>query len=84
MASATCARQQRGSTDGLDQYRPLAAGLPDRLLRLHVHDRVQRGESDVIDTAAVLKVIATLLGFWGSGYVVGKSVAWVRKIASVA
>lgn len=38
----------------------------------------------MIDAASVLKVFTVLMGVWGMGYGVGKSVAWVRHIRTVA
>lgn len=38
----------------------------------------------MIDSATVAKIFTVLMGVWGMGYGVGKSVAWVRKIRDVA
>ena len=38
----------------------------------------------MIDTIAISQIIATLMGCWALGFGVGKSVAWVRAIRSVA
>lgn len=41
-------------------------------------------ESFVIDAIAIAKIFATLMGCWAMGFSIGKSVAWTRKISSVA
>jgi len=38
----------------------------------------------VIDPAIVVKIFATYMGLWAMGFSVGKSVAWVRHIRTVA
>ena len=38
----------------------------------------------LIDTAAVVKIIGTLMGCWALGFGVGKSVAWVRALSGAA
>lgn len=37
-----------------------------------------------MDALAVAQVAGMLMGFWGSGYLIGLAVSWVRKIVSVA
>lgn len=38
----------------------------------------------MIDAAAVAQIFGALMGCWALGFGVGKSVAWTKKIASVA
>lgn len=42
------------------------------------------GGQGVIDGIAVAAIFNTLMGCWALGFGIGKSVAWVRRIAGVA
>ena len=37
----------------------------------------------MIDSVAVAQIVAALMGCWATGFGIGKSVAWVRKITDV-
>jgi hypothetical protein len=37
----------------------------------------------MIDAATVGQIVAALMGCWGLGFGIGKSVAWTRKIVDV-
>lgn len=37
----------------------------------------------MIDSVAVAQIVGTLMACWASGFAIGKSVAWVRKITDV-
>lgn len=38
----------------------------------------------MIDAVVIAKIFATYMGVWALGYGVGKAVAWVRALGSVA
>jgi hypothetical protein len=38
----------------------------------------------VIDSTAVLQLVAGLFGLWATGFAIGKSVAWIRAIRGAA
>lgn len=38
----------------------------------------------MIDSTTVALIVASLMGCWASGFAIGKSVAYVRRIGSVA
>jgi len=42
------------------------------------------GALGCIDAATVAGICAAFMGMWGLGFLVGKQVAWVRKIADAA
>lgn len=53
-------------------------------VRAHAGDGLSGGGQGVIDGLAVAAIFSTLMGCWALGFGIGKSVAWVRRIAGVA
>ena len=82
--SRSVRRCDTGVGNGLFQRSDVAAGGSRLLLRRYVCAWLQRGEGGMIDSAAVAKIFATLMGCWALGFGVGNAVYWVRKIRDVA
>lgn len=65
---------------GLVIYPAPSAGLHRGLALLCVLPRLPGRGQNVIDTATVLWLVVGYFGTWGSGYSIGKAVAWTRAI----
>lgn len=68
---------------GLEQHKSSIAGVSRGILCVHVRSRLSCGRQDMIDSATVAQIVATMMGCWALGFGIGKSVAWTRKIVDV-